>query len=88
MRITYLFPRKEKETLRVVHIIGLGKPGDDYIPMMWETYPLGEKEIHWFDFKYINKRNILGLNRPAVFTHDDLKKLFDLYRTKTGNNFF
>ena len=86
MRITYEFPRKDKEKLRVIHIIGIG-PFDNnkYLPMIWETHAVGENENdNWFDFKYLNGKNIRGLNRPAVFSRDSLKKLFDVYSKKTG----
>ena len=83
LRITYEFPRQDKETLRVIHIVGLD-PKDTYIPMIWEVYPIYDKEEHWFDFKYVNGRNIYGLNKPAVFSRQDLKQLFSLYGGKTG----
>jgi len=37
----------------------------------------------FFDFKYINGLNIFGLNRPAVFSREELHRLFSLYRNKT-----
>jgi hypothetical protein len=89
LRMTYEFPRgKETVSLHTVHIVGLDK--DEYLPMMWETCPMDSpqerwlSEERWFDFKYINKSSIFGLNKPAVFLQDELRRLFDLYRTKTG----
>jgi hypothetical protein len=83
LRITYKFPRKDEVVLKVIHIVGLD-PNNGYIPMIWETYPEGDENERWFDFKYINGRNIYGLNKPAVFSRDDLKQLFTLYREKTN----
>jgi hypothetical protein len=88
LRIVYEFPRANKETIRVIHIVGLGNIGDSYIPMMWETIPAPYYGNTWFDFKYINNRSIYGLNKPAVFEREDLKKLFQLYREKTYTTTF
>jgi len=87
IRITYEFPRKEKEVFRVIHIVGIGPLFDEYIPMMWETYQVGngKGEVTLFDFKYIGKRSVWGLNKPAVFSRDDLKRLFALFCEKTGS---
>lgn len=84
MKITYEFPRKEKEIIRVVHIVGLRPNNDDYLPMMWETYMVGNEAERLFDFKYLGGRNVWGLNKAAVFGRQNLKELFDLYRSKTG----
>jgi len=81
-RITYEFPREDKVTLRVVHIVG--RQSDDYVPMMWETYPTDEPSDPWFDFKYQSRRNPWGLNKAAVFSREDLHELFARYRQKTG----
>lgn len=88
LHIAYEFPRKEKESIRVIHIVGLGTPGDEYIPMMWETSPAPHDGNNWFDFKYINGRNVFGLNKPAVFHRSDLRMLFNLYSEKTGSKIF
>ena len=85
MRITYEFPRKNKEVFQVVHIVGLVK--GKYVPMMWESKPLGE-DVSCFDFKYIIDRNPYGLNKPAVFTREELKELLDLYKSVTGSTNF
>ena len=85
LRITYEFPRKEKERIQVVHIVGLGPFGEGkYLPMLWETYPESDRNIRWFDFKYLNGPNIFGLNRPAVFTREQLKDVFQEYKSKTN----
>lgn len=84
MRITYEFPRRDKVLLQVIHIVGLGPIDGIYIPMMWETKP-SEDDVNWFDFKYINRRNAWGLNKAAVFSRENLKQLFNLYREKTGS---
>lgn len=81
-RITYEFPREDKVTLRVVHIVGL--QSDDYVPMMWETYPTDSPSDRWFDFKYQRGRNPWGLNKAAVFSRQELHELFTRYRQKTG----
>ncbi len=83
LRITYEFPRTQKEKLYVIHIVGLNV-NDHYLPMMWETYPVSDPEDRWFDFKYINGRNILGLNKPAVFSREELQHLFAIYCEKTA----
>lgn len=82
-RITYKFPRKEELLFRVVHIVGLD-PEDGYLPMMWATYAVGEPNNLKYDFKYLTKGSLYGLNRPAIFTRNDLCELFDLYRLRTG----
>lgn len=82
--IAYEFPREEPVMIHVKHIVGLGPFDDIYVPMMWETIPDGDKENTWIDFKYINGKNIWGLNKPAVFSKQDIKELFQLYQNKTG----
>lgn len=81
-RITYDFPREEKVLLHVVHIVGLQY--ENYVPMMWETYPVDDPDSRWFDFKYQHKRSPWGLNKAAVFSCEGLQELFTLYRAKTG----
>lgn len=87
LRITYIFPRKDQVNVQVKHIIGLG-PFDEYVPMMWETIPDGDQNETWIDFKYINGRNVWGLNKPAVFSKEDMRKLFTQYRNRTGDTSF
>lgn len=87
LRITYIFPRAEETHLQVKHLVGLG-PFEKYVPMMWETIPDGAREGTWIDFKYVNGRNIRGLNRPAVLSKEDIGKLFHLYRDRTGDKSF
>jgi len=82
LRIAYDFPRKEKVTLFVVHMVGLGPYDGSYIPMMWETTQPSEGDNHWFDFKYVNGRSLYGLNKPAVFERDNLRELFSLYQNR------
>ena len=82
LRIAYEFPRKDKTTLRVVHIIGL--KSNEYVPMMWETYATDDPDKRWFDFKYQNGRNPIGLKAPAVLTRQNLHELFKCYCQKTG----
>lgn len=81
-RITYEFPRRDGVTLRVVHIVGL--QFDDYVPMMWETYPTESPNDRWFDFKYQIGRNPWGLNKAAVFSRQELHELLAIYRRLTG----
>lgn len=83
-RITYDFPRSNKETPMVVRIVGLNKPPDTYLAMLWETYFLSDPSTRLFDFKYVNGRSPFGLNKPAVFTQQDLTTLFALYGRKAG----
>jgi hypothetical protein len=87
LQIAYDFPRSDKESVRVVHIVGLG-PFDDYVPMLWETYPVPIESETWFDFKYVNGRSVWGLNKPAVFSSKDLRSIFALYQDKTGHSAF
>jgi hypothetical protein len=84
--MTFEFPREEKETLTVVHIVGLTPTErDGYLPMMWETTPTTEPTgTRWFHFNYIYRRGNWGLNKAAIFKSGDLKRLFDLYHEKTG----
>lgn len=85
LRITYEFPRKERVELTLIHAVGLGPIDDIYVPMMWETAPdLSEDNEHWIDFKYINGRNVFGLNKAAVFTRANIKELFEMYRVVTN----
>jgi hypothetical protein len=89
LRITYDFPRTrtEKEIIRVLHILGLPpwEPGKTILRMMWETSPCLDMSTRWFDFKYVSRRSIWGLNKAAVFGRDDLQELVRLYREKTGD---
>jgi hypothetical protein len=64
-------------------LVGLGRT-DDCVQMLSETIPDGDKANTWIDFKYIKGRNIWGLNKPAVFSKAELKKLFALYTARTG----
>jgi hypothetical protein len=85
LRITYEFPRAKKELVFVNHIVGLGLDG--WIPMMWETVFSGTRSNRLYDFKYVGRKNIWGLNKPAVFTEDTLREIFELYRKKSGRSF-
>ncbi len=90
VRITYEFPRRAGgETVHVLHIVGLpfDKEGK-YLHMMWETYFEDGSDEPLFDFKYIWGRNIHGLNKPAVFTQEMLRRLFSLYAEKVGKAAF
>jgi len=81
MRITYDFPGKKKEVLRVIRIVGI-QWTIEHLMMMWETSPDRTLKERWFDFKYLRGLNPLGLNRPAVFPEAILKQVFALYREK------
>lgn len=85
LRITYEFPRANKEVVFVNHIVGLNLEG--WIPMMWETVFATEPRNRLYDFKYLGRKNTWGLNKPAVFTESGLRELFRLYRKKTGRSF-
>jgi hypothetical protein len=91
LRITYEFPRKEKEVIRVHRVVGL-RVDDDYLPMMWEGVPKSSPGQTWFDFNYLRGKHTRGanrgLNRPAVFGAKELSELFTLYREKTGQQSF
>jgi hypothetical protein len=86
MRITYKFPRKAESIATVHHIVGIDK--GSWMPMMWETTLDDEIESPLFDFKYIVKGRLFGLNRPAVFSQDDLREVFTLYCTRAGKQQF
>jgi hypothetical protein len=88
LRITYIFPRKNQTHIQVKHMIGLGPFDDEYVPMIWETIPDGAEHETWIDFKYVNGRNIWGLNKPAVFNKDNMRELFKQYRICTGDTAF
>ena len=79
LRITYEFPRKDRVELTLVRAVGLDPNDDDYVPMMWETVPDWPSDDRWFDFKYVKGRRVFGLNKPAVFDREGLRKLFKLY---------
>ena len=88
LRITYEFPRRVREGLRVLHIVGHPpNEGDDYLPMMWESYPISDPDERWFHFNYMNGRNPFGLNRAAVFDMVSLRRIFEIYRERTGHPF-
>lgn len=82
MQLTYEFPGRDIKPV-LVRVVGLGPNEDGYVPMMWETIHMeNDKEVLWFDFKYMNiKRpcNLIGLQKPAVFERKDLSDLFALY---------
>jgi len=88
LRITYEFPRSDKVVLQVMHIVGLKEEDDDYVAMMWETQPQHSPAERWFDFKYQRGRNPRGLNKPVVFSRENLHDLFEIYRKKTGVQIF
>jgi hypothetical protein len=88
LRITYDFPRAEPERVRVTHIVGLRREKDPFMQMIWEGVPDNYPDQGWFDFKYMYGRNNLGLKRPAIFTREQLRELFTLYREKTGKHQF
>lgn len=87
IRLAYEFPKKVKKRAKliVVHLVGLKKSAY-YLPMMWEVIPSQKRKERWFDFKYVGglkgKNPAYGLSRPAVFSQEDLRKLFALYAKK------
>jgi hypothetical protein len=84
--LRYEFPRrKEPESLKVVHIVGITPPDGSYLPMVWETAPLRDPEQRWFDFKYMNGRSNWGLNKAAALDKSELRRLFALYEEVTGH---
>lgn len=83
LRITYLFQRDKPETVSVRLIVGLG-PGDDYLPMLWETFPHSSPRTRWVDFKYQRGRNPWGLNKPPVLERTQLARLLRAYDAMTG----
>lgn len=85
LRITYEFPREDKEVVMVNHIVGLNQ--GTWLPMMWETVLTSEPKKRLYDFKYVGRRNTWGLNKPAVFTEGGLRDIFRVYREKTGRAF-
>lgn len=85
LRITYHFPRKNREIVFVNHIVGLNL--QSWLPMMWDAAFAREPRKRLYDFKYLARSNTWGLNKPAVFSESGLTELFALYRLKTGRNF-
>ena len=83
LRIAYDFPRADRVRLSVLHIVGLVFDDPYYLPMMWEARATHDPEP-WIDFKYINGNNPWGLNKPAVFSRSQLKKLFTIYEERCG----
>src|SRR5437763_560652 len=66
MRITYHFPRNERETVQVLHIVGLDGGDGGYVPMLWETRPESKPSERSFQFNYMIKQSPWGLNKAAV----------------------
>ena len=56
MHITYHFPRRNRETVMVLYIVGIGPDEDNYMPMMWESVFVSDPKSRLFDFKYVIKR--------------------------------
>jgi len=81
-RITYDFPREDKVTRRVAHIVGIAS--DDFVPMMWETYPTDDPSDLAFSFNYQIRRSPWGLNKAGVFSREALRRIFALYREKAS----
>lgn len=76
IRITYLFPRKDEIKIQLLSIVGLKYT--NFLPMMWETKEAYNNVLQ-FDFKYLVGRSVWGLNKPAVFTQEDLKTIFNRF---------
>jgi hypothetical protein len=87
-RIAYKFPRLEELLFRVVHIVGFLDAKDNYLPMMWAAYCVGDRNTLNYDFKYLIKGSLRGLSSPAIFAQGDLRNLFALYCNKTGMTSF
>jgi hypothetical protein len=86
--ITYEFPRKDREIVSVLNIVGPEDNNGDYVPMMWVTRPESSKREVWFQFNYMRGRNPFGLNKAAVFSEDGLRSLARIYEQKTGRSLF
>jgi len=84
LRIAYEFPKREKQFFRVYHVVGIDFNNGVYVPMMWVTKELPYDGEMIYDFKYICGRKTFGLNRAAVFSQDDLRRIFALYCQKTN----
>jgi hypothetical protein len=81
LRITYDFPRKEKITAKVRHIVF--QTDDDYFfQMLWETFFTHDKTKAIYDFKYMNGNSPNGLTKSVIMTEADLKKLIQLFNKK------
>lgn len=88
LRIAYEFPGKERESFRVYSIVGIDDDDGKYIPMMFETKETPKCDVSVYDFKYLKKRSTFGLNKAAIMSQDNLRKIFDLYCQKTGRKSF
>jgi hypothetical protein len=88
MRITYKYSCKSNtnDKYRVITIVGLNS-NTTYIPMMWETCSVID-EYTYYDFKYIIGRSVYGLNKPAIFTRQQLNEIIKLYGVITGQKAF
>lgn len=84
LRIAYEFPKRERQLFRVYHVVGIDWNNGAYVPMMWVTKESPYSGEMIYDFKYICGRQTFGLNKSAVFSQNDLKRIFDLYCEKTG----
>lgn len=81
-QITHHFPRKERETVSVVSIVGL--PEGTYLPMAWITRPQSAPSARWCHFNYMEGRSNWGLNKPAVLTGEAMRRLLALLHEKAG----
>jgi len=81
VRITYHFPRAERLTVKVKHIV-YRTCDEDFYQMLWETYFIHEPDKPVYDFKYISDCNATGLNRPAIMAEKHLQELVDLFNLK------
>jgi hypothetical protein len=52
--------------------------------MMWVTKESPYSGDMNYDFKYICGRKAFGLNKAAIFSQGDLRRIFSLYCQKTG----
>jgi hypothetical protein len=82
LRITQKFRRGDPELVSVRHIVGL-QSGDDYLPMLWDTFRHSDPRAHWIDFKYQRGRSPWGLTKRVVLEKKDLSRLLRAYERAT-----
>lgn len=83
LRVTYQFPREDHETVHVFHIVGLSIT-NTYLAMMWETMLRSDPRKRIFHFNYMEGNGSWGLNKAAVLSRRELRRLFALYSRVTG----
>ena len=85
--ITYRLQRGDPERVSVKYVVGL-RMGDDYLPMVWETFRHSTPKTRWIDFKYQKGRSPWGLTKRLVLQQPHLSRLLRTYEKVTGRRLY